>query len=692
MPALKRGCRIVTSNCLNENELEVQVRKRIAELERSNQALSVEILQYKQKEHEREKAEKALHDSEERYRSLYENSLDGILLTKPDGTILSANPQACKLFGMTEDDIIQAGREGLVIKNEALAASLEERELTGRSRAELICRRKDGSTFACDVTSNLFKDADGSIKTSMIIRDITERKHAEEALKKTHQNLEEKVKERTAELEKSYNSLKESEKRLDEAQKLAHVGHWEWTIAIDKTYWSDELYRIFGRDPNEPYPTCQEFLNYIHPEDRDYVNSTANRAMNGKPYSIDYRIIRANREERAVHMQSQVIFDKNNIPVQIKGIVQDITERKKSEEKLRESESRLRHFYESNLIGVFYYNLDGSIIEANNKLLEIVGYTREDLQAGRIKLNKTTPPEYRHLDENAAAELKATGMNTPYEKEYIRKDGSRVPVIVGVAAFDQTRNEGVAFILDITEKKEAEEALANIETARKKEIHHRIKNNLQVISSLLDLQTEKFGNREFIKNSEIMEAFRESQNRVKSMALIHEELYKGEETDTLNFSPYIEELAENLFQTYRLGNINISLDMDLEENVFLDMDTAVPLGIITNELVSNSLKHAFLSRDKGEIQIKFHRDESKSEGCKSDNFILTVSDNGIGIPEDLNIEEIDSLGFQLVTSLVEQLDGKLELKRDMGTEFIIRFTVTGKSNQTSPYDNEFNNA
>ncbi len=172
------------------------------------------------------------------------------------------------------------------------------------------------------------------------------------------------------------------------------------------------------------------------------------------------------------------------------------------------------------------------------------------------------------------------------------------------------------------------------------------------------------------------------------MALIHEELYKGGGFETLNFSPYIQELAENLFRTYRLGNTDTSLNMDLEEDLFFDMDTAVPLGMIINELVSNSLKHAFIGRDKGEIRIKLCREkteecinsieESKDEDCKSTIFNLTVSDNGVGIPDDLDIEDLDSLGIQLVTSLVDQLDGELELKRNSGTEFSIRFTVIEK--------------
>jgi two-component sensor histidine kinase len=210
-------------------------------------------------------------------------------------------------------------------------------------------------------------------------------------------------------------------------------------------------------------------------------------------------------------------------------------------------------------------------------------------------------------------------------------------------------------------------------------------NNLQVISSLLDLQAEQFKGRKDIKDSEVLEAFRESQDRVISMALIHEELYRGGGFETLNFDPYIKELAEILLRTYNLGKTGISLKLDLSENIFFDMDTAVPLGMIVNELVSNSLKHAFPCRSEGEILITLRREETgehfkrKNEECIT-SFTLTVSDNGVGIPENLDIEDIDTLGMQLVSSLVGQLEGELELKRKNGTEFIIRFTVTEKGN------------
>jgi len=250
----------------------------------------------------------------------------------------------------------------------------------------------------------------------------------------------------------------------------------------------------------------------------------------------------------------------------------------------------------------------------------------------------------------------------------------------GEVIFDETnipiRMEGT--VQDITKRKEIEEALINVQKSRKKEIHHRIKNNLQVISSLLDLQAEKFKDRKDIMDSEVLDAFREIQHRVISMALIHEELHEGNGGDTVGFSSYLGKLVENIFLTYRLGNTDISLNMDLEENFFFYMDTAVPLGMIINELFSNSLKHAFSGRVNGEIQIKLRREENKIDCCKSTGFTLEVLDNGVGIPENFEIEGLNSLGFQLVASLVDQLDGEFDLKMDNGMKFAMKFTVIEK--------------
>ncbi|WP_440947661.1 PAS domain S-box protein [Methanosarcina sp. T3] len=496
--------------------------------------------------------EEALRESEERLRLLGDNLPDSAIyqyVHEPDGSsrFLYFSTGIERLNGVNVQDVLrdpdtlyrQVPPEYLeqLIKAEACSA----REFSDFDM-ELPMQLPDGQVKWMRLHSRPRQMPDSRIIWNGVQIDITKRKQAEEALKKAHETLEEKVKERTAELEEAYISLKESEKGLADAQRMAHIGNWDNDLVIGELHWSEEMYRIFGHNPQEGI-TYYKFLSYVHPDDRDYVYNSTMEAFNGKVHATDYRIVRPDGEERIVHSEREVIFGERNNPVRMRGTLQDITERKM-----------------------------------------------------------------------------------------------------------------------------AEEALERMDKVRIKEIHHRIKNNLQIISSLLDLQAEKF------EDENVIEAFREGQNRVISMSLIHEELYKGEGADTLDFSAYLKKLTENLFKTYNLSSKNISLSMDLEEDTFLDMDTAVPLGIIVNELVSNSLKHAFTEDKEGKIRIELYREERNCDTHKS-FFSLTISDDGKGLPEDLELESAESLGLQLVNILVDQLDGELELKRAQGIEFTIKFKV-----------------
>lgn len=317
---------------------------------------------------------------------------------------------------------------------------------------------------------------------------------------------------------------------------------------------------------------------------------------------------------------------------------------------------------------------------------EITGYDREDFLSGRVKWKEIIAPEdMPSIREN----IRKLASNDEYSSEIeyrIRRKGGETrwvtQILQKLPENSESPGDLQGIIRDITERRAAEETLKKIDEARIKEIHHRIKNNLQVISSLLSLEAEKFSDKK------MLEAFRESQNRVTSMAIIHEELYKGNEIDTLDFAAYLRKLTADLLNSYSIQKESIELKLDLEK-ICLGMDTAIPLGIIVNELVSNSLKHAFPEGTEGEILISLGRtdsfipDKGNSEMAECVNgknlpIKLIVADNGKGIPEGINLKTTESLGLQLVDILIDQIDGCIELKRGKGTEFTILFGDLGK--------------
>nr|NIP38071.1 GAF domain-containing protein [Candidatus Dadabacteria bacterium]NIS07820.1 GAF domain-containing protein [Candidatus Dadabacteria bacterium]NIV42772.1 GAF domain-containing protein [Candidatus Dadabacteria bacterium]NIX14839.1 GAF domain-containing protein [Candidatus Dadabacteria bacterium]NIY21439.1 GAF domain-containing protein [Candidatus Dadabacteria bacterium] len=191
-----------------------------------------------------------------------------------------------------------------------------------------------------------------------------------------------------------------------------------------------------------------------------------------------------------------------------------------------------------------------------------------------------------------------------------------------------------------------------------KEVQHRVKNNLQVISSMLDLQTD------YVKDSGVSEMFVEAQKRVKSMALVHEQMYQSEILTDLDFSQYIENLGNYLFRIYGVNTKRISLETSIKE-ANIDFNRAILLGLIVNELISNSLKYAFDEDQKGYIKVILDSED--------DHYILTTSDNGIGLPKNFRLRQTKSLGLQLVQALTNQLKGSIKIHRRKGTRFTIKF-------------------
>ncbi|MBF0519031.1 MAG: response regulator [Nitrospirae bacterium] len=217
--------------------------------------------------------------------------------------------------------------------------------------------------------------------------------------------------------------------------------------------------------------------------------------------------------------------------------------------------------------------------------------------------------------------------------------------------------------IEIAERKKAELKISLSLREKEvllKEIHHRVKNNLQIVSSLLDLQSK------YINNSELLDMFKDSQNRLKTMALIHEKLYQSEDLSIINFSRYIPSLLNHLYQSYNLSTSAISLDTDIED-ISIGVDTAVPCGLIINELVSNSLKYAFKNGRDGLLSVYLKRDYD-------DYFSLTISDNGEGLPDEFDIKNVKSLGLRLVNALVvDQLEGSIDYEGNGGAKYLIKF-------------------
>lgn len=334
---------------------------------------------------------------------------------------------------------------------------------------------------------------------------------------------------------------------------------------------------------------------------------------------------------------------------------------------LQMSEERFRAVAESAIDAIVTTDVHGNVIYFNNSLNDIFGYSSDELKGKPLTL--LMPDRNQEIYIKELEKFKSSGEHRLIGKVVrttgLKKDGTEFPFEMSLSSWDSNENVYLTSIIrDLTERRKMElqiqESLKEKEILLK-EIHHRVKNNLMVIFSLLNLQSQ------YIKDKDDYEMFLESQNRTKSMALIHERLYQSEDLKSIDFSDYLRTLATDLFHTYSVDQKLVKLTMDLE-TIKLDVNTSIPLGLIVNELISNSMKYAFPDGMEGEIYITM-----KSNGSHK---ILKVGDNGVGIPEDIDFKHADSLGFQLINNLTEQIDGEIELDRNNSTTFTIKLKDT----------------
>lgn len=341
-------------------------------------------------------------------------------------------------------------------------------------------------------------------------------------------------------------------------------------------------------------------------------------------------------------------------------IFEDISRRKRIENRIVKSEKKYRELADLLPQTVFETDVNAKLTFMNVYGFEMFGYSQEDLEAGLNILELIIEEERSISKEKLHEVLKGQSSGDEYTAE--RKDGSQFPIILhSNPIVHKENNEGFrGIIIDISEIKNAEEKL--ITSLKEKEvllqeIHHRVKNNMQIISSLLSLQANH------TESKETAEILKESRGRVKSMAMIHEKLYHSNNLGKLKMAEYLNNLVRDIIRSYSGVSSDITVDIEVED-INLNIDTAIPMGLFVNELISNSVKHAFPD-NKGNITLKLK--------SMDDEYLLCVSDNGIGFPDGFNIDESTSLGLKLVKSLAIQLDGDLQIHRNNETTFILRF-------------------
>lgn len=355
-----------------------------------------------------------------------------------------------------------------------------------------------------------------------------------------------------------------------------------------------------------------------------------------------------------------------NIGILHSGLEQEIRDRRQAEKALRESERKFQQMAELLPQPIFETDADGRMTFANRAAFAAFGYTADDLARGFSVLDMVSSGDRVRAAQNVRRVLEGNqGGGNEYQMQ--RRDGTEFPALVTTAAIlAEQRPAGMrGIVVDITEQKHAAGVLQQAVHEKEillKEVHHRVKNNLQIISSLLNLQAEA------LNDPRDRALFMESETRVRSMALIHERLYKSEDFTRVEFREYIESLVVSLFHSFGHGGVTYHVDV---EEIRLPIDVAIPCGLIVNELITNALKHAFPGGRLGHIEVALHPESDT-------RFVLEVKDNGIGLPDDLQPSEAKSLGLHLVSILTRQLQGALEIRRGEGTLFRVHFGITGQ--------------
>ncbi|MBD2346449.1 PAS domain S-box protein [Anabaena subtropica] len=604
---------------------------------------------------ERHQAEAALRESERRFRGIFNNTFHFTGLLSVDGILLEANQTALNFAGITAEEAINRPfwkTHWWTISPETQEQLRQAIALAGKGefiRYEVDVLGANNQVATIDFSLRPLRDE--TEKVVLLIpegRDISE----QQAALRDRQRAEQELQQKEHFLRSIYDGVANSIFVVDVIDgdfrfMSLNPAHERLTGLV-----SSELQ---GKTPEQVLPPAFAASVRQHYQNCVEVGET-----------ITYEECLPFQGQETWWITSLTPLRDENLRIyRIIGSSINITERKRTQQMLELQAVITRNMAEG--LCLVRAN-DGVIVYANPKFQQIFGYDSGELIGQHISI-------INYEDDNTTAEgvhgaIAAAVMQhdeATYEVQNIKKDGTPFWCRATTSVFEHPEY-GTVFVAvqqDITEQKQAEEKIkASLKEKEVllKEIHHRVKNNLGIVSSLLQMQCRR------TQDSQATAILRDSQNRIASIALVHEKLYRSNDLANIDFAEYIPDLTTHLFDSYNVSSNCIRLNIQVDD-ASLDIETAIPCGLIINELVSNALKYAFPDNCQGEVQVRLFQQNDQT-------LTLIVRDNGIGLPTEFDSKKAKTLGITLVQGLVKQLRGQLEIQSQSGTEFKITFTKT----------------
>lgn len=593
---------------------------------------------------------------------------DGVGICDEAGRFLVVNRRLCELAGRTEAELLRLRFEDVTHPEDvAVEAPLLAEVRAGVRRTfqrEKRCLRPDGTFRWVEVRISLHEHGEGPRRWLLgIVQDVTAR-HLSEQL------------------------LRESEARLREAQRIAGLGSWQLELPSGRLRWSAEIHRICELDPATFEPSYERFLALVHPDDRALLDEVYRRSVEERTaWEFQHRLLLPDGRIKYVVERGLTHYDAHGRALRTTGTVLDVTDRRVAELAAQEREGLLATLFDVTPDALLLLRLDADDqlrIEAINEatLLRaqryVPGIDEATIRGFELARIGEILPGYRGsallaMLDVAKAALRA-GRTVRHEVSYDSPSGMRDGelTLAPVPATEGKPRQIFWGLRDIGERKRAEQALrASLQEKDTllREVHHRVKNNLQVVSSLLALQAMH------TPEPTVRGPLLESRARVHTMALVHDLLYRTPDVSSIDLGRYVREVAEAVLRgAASEGGPGLRCDC---VSIQCDPDTALPYGLIVNELVTNALRHAFPDGRGGTIELRLSRTDGAIE--------LLVADDGVGPPADWSGGEAPagSLGLRIVRALAGQLGGVLELRaRQPGAE--IRLRSPGASAVTCP--------